>query len=217
VTVRRELLTIDRVPGQRIRHCPNGIDTGVFQPATRPREGPAVIGAIGALRPEKNLETLLEAFARLRRGADARLLIVGQGPSLPGLKALARKLDLGARCAFEPATKDVPARLQSIDIFVLPSLSEALSNALMEAMACGCCAVVSRAGGNPELVRDGETGLLFPPGDAGALASCLDLLLGDPVLRVRLAAAGAERMRKEFSIESAAARMEEIYSAVLER
>jgi L-malate glycosyltransferase len=221
-SVRRELIEVDGVPSNLIHLCPNGVDTSIFRPAAKAREGPIVIGAMGALRPEKNLETLLQAFGRLKRGFDgrlwdARLLIVGAGPSLAGLEDLARKLNLGARCSFEPATKDVPARLQSIDIFVLPSISEALSNALMEAMACGCCAVASEAGGNPELVRDRENGLLFPPGDSAALAACLDLLLGDPALRARLAAAGAERMRKEFGIESAAARMEEIYNAVLER
>jgi len=219
-SVRSELMEADRVPGRLIHRCPNGIDGERFQPASQPREGPAVIGAICALRPEKSLETLLEAFARLGHGfdagsRDARLLIVGSGPSLPGLQDLASKLGLGTRCTFEPATSDVPARLRSIDIFVLPSLSEALSNALMEAMACGCCVVASEAGGNPELVRGGETGLLFPPRDSTALAACLELLLSDAALRARLASAGAERMRKEFSLASVVARMEEIYHAVL--
>jgi L-malate glycosyltransferase len=221
-SVRRELIEVDRVPPKLIHLCPNGVDTSIFRPAAKTREGPIVIGTIGVLRPEKSLETLLQAFGRLKRGIDARLrdarlLIVGGGSSLAGLEDLARKLDLGTECTFEPATKDVPARLRSIDIFVLPSISEALSNALMEAMACGCCAVASEAGGNPELVRNRENGLLFPPGDSEALAACLEVLLGDPALRARLAAAGAERMRKEFSIESAVARMEEIYNAVLER
>jgi glycosyltransferase involved in cell wall biosynthesis len=214
-SVRRELMEADRVPGHLIHLCPNGIDADLFQPPLRPRAGPAVIGAICALRPEKNLETLLEAFARIDRSFDTRLLIVGSGPSLPGLQDLARKLELGSRCTFEPATRDVPARLRSIDIFVLPSLSEASSNALMEAMACGCCVVASQVGGNRELVRDRECGLLFPPGDSAALASCLELLLSDVDLRARLDSAGAERMRKEFSLASAAARMEEIYNFVL--
>ena len=216
-SVRRELIEVDRVPHELIHFCPNGIDPELFWPAVRTREAPVVIGAIGALRPEKSLETLLEAFGRVKGKVDARLVIVGAGPSLAGLEELARKLALGDACGFEPATADVPARLRSIDIFVLPSLSEALSNSLMEAMACGCAVVATRVGGNPELVHDGENGLLFPPGDMEGLTACLELLLGDPPLRARLAAAAAERMRNEFSIESAAARMEQIYNAVLER
>jgi L-malate glycosyltransferase len=213
--VRRELMEADRVPSHRIHLCYNGIDTNFFAGAPRSREGPIVIGVICALRPEKGLRTLIEAFARVQCPGDARLLIVGSGPSLPQLEELARKLALGERCTFEPATKDVRAWLERIDIFVLPSLSEALSNSLMEAMACGCCVVASRVGGNPELVTDRQNGLLFPAGDSAALASCLDLLLCDPILRARLAAAGAQRMREEFTLARAAERMGEIYTGVL--
>jgi glycosyltransferase involved in cell wall biosynthesis len=145
----------------------------------------------------------------------ARLEIIGSGPSLPSLQKLAQKLSLASRCAFEPATKNVPAALERIDIFVLPSLSEALSNSLMEAMASGCCVVASKTGGNPELVTDQQNGLLFPPGDSAALAACLDLLLRNAALRARLAANGAERMRTEFTLERAARRMAEIYAEVL--
>lgn len=213
--VRRELIAIDHVPPELIHLCYNGVDTRLFQPAPRSRQGPIVIGVICALRPEKGLETLLGAFARQEYPGDARLLLVGSGPSLPGLRELARKLNLDDRCTFEPATKDVPAWLRRIDVFVLPSLSEALSNSLMEAMACGCCVVAARVGGNPELVADRETGLLFPAGDSQALASCLDQLLRDPGLRARLAAAGAERIRTEFTLAKAAQRMGEIYGGVL--
>src|SRR5207244_161276 len=103
-----------------------------------------------------------------------RLLIVGSGPALPDLQASARRFALGGRCVFEPATRDVGAWLREIDIFVLPSLSEAFSNSLMEAMASGCCVVASRVGGNPELVVEGETGLLFRAADSADLARSLD-------------------------------------------
>ena len=91
-------------------------------------------------------------------------------------------------CVFEPATSRVPGWLHAIDIFVLPSLSEALSNSLMEAMACGCCVAASRVGGNPELVAQGETGMLFEPRDAAGLAEVLRLLISDSALRAKLAA-----------------------------
>jgi glycosyltransferase involved in cell wall biosynthesis len=107
--------------------------------------------------------------------------------------------------------------LRAMDVFVLPSLSEALSNALMEAMACGCCPIASDVGGNPELVTDGETGLLFPTGDAGALAAKLHLVLRDAELRRRLAANAERRMHEEFARETAAARMGDVYREFLER
>jgi L-malate glycosyltransferase len=214
--VRRELLEEDRVPARLIHLCYNGIDAAFFECSRRPMTGPLVIGVICALRPEKGLETLMEAFARLTSPQSmARLRIIGSGPSLPSLQQLAQKLKLDGRCTFEPATKNVPAALEQIDIFVLPSLSEALSNSLMEAMASGCCVVASKTGGNPELVTDQQSGLLFPPGDSAALAACLDLLLRNGGLRSRLAAAGAERMRSEFTLERAARRMAEIYAEVL--
>ena len=213
LAVARELMEAERVPRNQVHLCYNGIDTHVFHPRPRSSDGPLVIGVICAFRPEKGLETLLEAFARVRNGV--RLLLIGDGPSLPALRALAAKLRLAERCHFEPPVKDVAAWLGKIDIFVLPSRSESSSNSLMEAMACGCCAVASRVGGNLELIADGENGLLFRAGESEDLSHALDMLVRDPVLRARLAAAGAERVGREFSLERSAKRMAEIYSEVL--
>jgi glycosyltransferase involved in cell wall biosynthesis len=213
--VRRDLIDVDRVPPHLIHLCYNGIDAALYPPASEPRPGPVVIGVVCALRPEKGLDTLLEAFAALGPRPGVRLLVVGGGPSLPGLQALATRLALNDRCAFEPATKDVAARLRQIDIFILPSLSEAFSNSLMEAMACGCCVAASRVGGNPELVIDGETGLLFGARDSAELARVLDRLLEDSALRARLAGAGTERIRRQFTLAQAAQRMGAIYREVL--
>lgn len=213
------LIEDERVPPSRIRVCYNGLDLERFSP--RNRRKPAefgcaslVIGTVCALRPEKGIETLIDAFARLK-AVGARLAIAGEGPVRPALEERARALGLGERCLFLGAQGEVTDLLRGMDIFVLPSLSEALSNSLMEAMACGCCAVASRVGGNPELVRPGETGLLFSPGEAGELAEALRLLIEDEPLRRRLAEAGAEFVRTRFSIEAAAARMAEIYREFL--
>ncbi|HEV3331194.1 MAG TPA: glycosyltransferase [Bryobacteraceae bacterium] len=214
--VRRDLIDNDRVPSSLIHLCYNGIDTGLFHPSERPREGPVVIGILCALRPEKGIETLIEAFGQLTSRTDARLRIVGSGPALAGLQGLAARLALGDRCVFEPATRAVAEALRRIDIFALPSLSESFSNSLMEAMACGCCVVASRVGGNPELVVDRETGLLFPALDTAELARCLDLLLRDRDLRRGLAAAGTCRIREQFTTARAAETMAAIYRGVLE-
>ena len=122
-----------------------------------------------------------------------------------------------ADCHFEPAVGNVAPWLRAMDIFVLPSLSEALSNSLMEAMGCGCCAVASDTGGNPELVQDGQTGLLFPLGNAEALAARLNLLLDEPEYRLRLGVQAERRMHQHFTREQAARAMGGIYQEFLAR
>lgn len=225
-SVARELTSHDGVPQSLLHLAYNGIDTGIFCPqgaaAAVPWEAPwpdaTVIGVVCALRPEKGLHLLLEAFAQVRAAhPGARLLIVGSGPMLLELEGLAASLNLGDRCRFQGAVRNVAEWLRVMDIFVLPSLSEALSNSLMEAMACGCCAIASGAGGNPELVRDGETGLLFPVGDALALAASLQRLLDDAEERRRLGENAARLMRDRFSREAAAQVMGAIYTRYLEQ
>ncbi len=150
-----------------------------------------VFGVVCALRPEKGLNTLLDAFAQVHRAyPETRLVIVGNGSVSRDLEARRQALHLENVCHFEPATANVTEWLHAIDVFVLPSLSEALSNSLMEAMACGCCAVASRTGGNPELIDHDRTGLLFTPGDAAGLTQCMSRLAASPELRERLAEAG---------------------------
>jgi glycosyltransferase involved in cell wall biosynthesis len=217
--LRRHLIEDERVPPSRIHLCYNGIDTAQFHLGERRSAGPVVIGVVCALRPEKGLGTLLEAFARLRRDhADldgAQLLIVGSGPARAELEALSRDLGIASHCRFEPAQSQVAQWLRRIDIFVLPSFSEALSNSLMEAMACGCAVIASRVGGNPELVEHGRTGLLFEPGAPAALASALELLVRNETMRRELAAAAARFIHATFPVAAAVRRMEEIYSTVL--
>lgn len=215
--VARELVEEDRVPETSIRLVYNGVDTAHFrregERAHLPfAAGTIVIGVICALRPEKGLKTLIEAFSQVRPSfPEAQLVIVGSGPALPELHSLA-----GANCHFFPAVQDVAPWLRAIDIFVLPSLSEALSNSLMEAMACGCCPVASEVGGNPELVVEGESGLLFPPGNAAALAARLLTILRDPARVQRLATNAAARMHAGFTRETAARNMAEVYREFLD-
>jgi glycosyltransferase involved in cell wall biosynthesis len=142
-------------------------------------------------------------------------MIVGSGPLRNELEARAGKLGILENCVWEPDTADVAGRLRAIDIFVLPSLGEALSNSLMEAMACGCCPVASDVGGNPELVTEGRTGLLFRPGDASDLAAKLRLVIEQESLRRSLAAAAFSFIKDNFSIQAAAVRMAEIYDKYL--
>ena len=219
----KHLVQDEGVPAGRIHVCHNGIDTGRFNPGQRVRpvemnEAGVVIGVVCALRPEKGLRLLVEAFQKVRGGAaKPKLVVVGDGPSGPELKALCRQLGQNEDCQFVPATERVAGWLRAIDIFVLPSLSEALSNSLMEAMACGCAAIASRVGGNGELVRDGQTGLLFECGDSGDLARRIEELIENPELRRTLAGQGARFIRENFSLDRAAFRMGEIYAEALSR
>jgi glycosyltransferase involved in cell wall biosynthesis len=220
---RRHLIEHYHLPESKIRVCRNGLDAARF-PAG-PRSLPTalagaslVIGTVSVLRPEKGLRLLLQAFAAMRKEAPgAKLLMVGSGPEREGLIALSESLGIANDCHFEPAASNVSPWMRSIDIFVQPSLSEALSNSIMEAMASGCCVIASDVGGNPELVEHGKSGLLFPRGDADALAAQLRSVIGQRNLIGVYAANGCERIRTEFTLAAAAEKMQSIYDEFLNR
>jgi glycosyltransferase involved in cell wall biosynthesis len=221
--LRRHLADDYSIPTEKVFTCYNGIDTAVFHRVPRAElaglEGASlVIGTVCVLRPEKNLPLLLEAFQRVGQGRpDIRLLITGSGPEEPTLRALTAKLNIAGQTVFHPSTPDVARVLSAVDVFVLPSLNEGLSNALMEAMACGCCAVASAVGGNPELISDGTTGLLFPSEDLSALVEKLEQVVENADLRRSLASAGAEKMSRDFSLAGSVLRMMAIYDLLMTR
>ena len=220
--VREHLINDYRVPERKIHVCYNALDTAQFHPGLRWRPpelagARLVIGVICVLRAIKGVSTLVEAFDRLyREQPDLRLLVVGSGPERTSLERLTVESGAGGGCLFQDSTRDVATRLRAIDIFVLPSLSEALSNSLMEAMATGCCAVASRVGGNPELIRDGETGLLFEAGSAESLAHRLRTLTGNDDLRLRLADSGARFIATNFCTDHSVRRMQDVYASFLD-
>jgi L-malate glycosyltransferase len=226
--MRVHMLEDEGARGELIQVCYNWIDTERFCPQP---SGPAaradrhqsltnaslVIGVVCVLRPEKDLLTLIEAFARVSATPGLALLIVGSGPMLETLQSRARALGVLSQCLFQPEVSDVTPWLRQIDIFVLPSRSEALSNALMEAMACGCCVVASNVGGNPELVEDDQTGSLFRAGDAEDLAIKLRRLIEDPVARASLGARAACLIRERFDRQASVSRMTAIYWSYLQK
>jgi glycosyltransferase involved in cell wall biosynthesis len=218
--VARELVTQWHVRGERIHVCHNGVETGEFHARDRERDAlrdaGVVVGTLAVLRPEKNTGLLMDAFARvLPRASDARLLIVGDGPMREALEARAVNLGIRDACIFEGATT-TPARwLRAMDVFVLPSRFEAFSNALLEAMACGCCPIGSRVGGTPELIEHGVRGLLFESDDLDGLTSALESVVLDGDRRTRFSHAAASFVEQHLTIEHQSARLAEIYRMVL--
>ena len=187
------------VPVGRIHRIPNGVAIG---PVASPPEAPPVrLVFTGRLAAQKRLDLLLEALAPL---AGWRLELAGDGPERARLERLARGLELEGRVAFLGEVDHVGEVLARSHAFVLPSRSEGISNALLEAMAAGLAPVVSRIPGNEETVEDGESGLLVAPGDVEAWREALGRLVGSADLRARLGEGARRRAGEEFSIERVA-------------
>jgi glycosyltransferase involved in cell wall biosynthesis len=186
----------------------NGIDVRAFALA-HPNGGPPQILSVGRLKAPKDFVTLARALELLPRGAF-RALVAGDGPDRELIPAAAPLELLGER-------DDVPDLLAAADVFVLSSRSEGLPISILEAMAAGLPVVATRVGGVPELVVDGETGLLVPPGDARALAAALRTLLGDRELRLRLGAAGRARAEREFDLPAFRQAHLDLYERLLAR
>jgi glycosyltransferase involved in cell wall biosynthesis len=221
--MRRHMIDDEHVENERIQICYNGVDTTQFYPAATRKPAPVtdaslVIGTVCVLRSEKALELLQEAFARVRHlKPGMNLLIVGSGPELPKLEVNCRRLGLEDDCVFVPGTPFVPQFLRAIDIFVSCSTSEAFSNTMLEAMACGCCVIGSRVGGTPELIGDDERGLLCRPGDAGDLAAKLTAVIEHESLRRAYGDCATKFAMEKLNIGVAATRMMEIYENALVR
>lgn len=199
----------------------NGVETARFNPGDRWRTAmdgaPITIGAVCALRREKRMDLLVEAFAEVHRArSETRLLIVGSGVEEARIRRRATELGVDGAVRLELARPDVVSALRAIDIFVMASDSESFPNALLEAMACGCCPVGSRVGGVPELIEENVSGLIFQPGNPAELASRLSRLVDDLSLRQQFARAAAQRAREEFSMDAALVRMQGLYSRLLE-
>jgi L-malate glycosyltransferase len=221
--LRRHLIDGHAVPREKIELCYNGVETKEFYPAAahRPAEltdASLVVGAVCVLRPEKGLDLLQEAFARVRHLVPAcKLLIVGNGPELERLQNNAKRLGLQDACVFLPAVASVAPLMRAIDIFVSCSHSEAFSNAILEAMACGCCVVGSRVGGTPELTGEDERGLLFGSGSIDELAGKLAMTMRDETLRKSLGEKAAAFAKSKLNVEANVERTMQIYDTLLER
>jgi glycosyltransferase involved in cell wall biosynthesis len=215
------------MPAKRIRVIYNGQE---ILPQIRPEEKArlraefgleeidSVVGVVGSLYPVKGHEYLLAAVPQvLNAHPRTKFLIVGRGDLEASLKEAVKRAGLERQVRFLGFREDISALLSLMDIFVLPSLSEGLSIALLEAMAAGKPVIATNVGGNPELVVDGETGYSVPPSDADALEAKLRLLLADKCRAKKLGENGQKRVQQKFSLQAMADNYQQLYEDCLRR
>jgi glycosyltransferase involved in cell wall biosynthesis len=211
----------------RVRVVHNGVDIAAID-AARPGpevrrelglpDGAPVIGLVGRLDHwGKGHRELFEAMALLKDRHPCRALIVGGGRREDEVRQLAASLGLADAVHFLGQRRDVPDLLKAMDIFVLPSYSEGVSLALLEAMAAGLPVIASRVGGLPEVVTDGDNGLLIPPKDPEALAEALARLLANPALAKKMGENARRHVREHFSLERLGWEINGIYEELVEK
>ena len=193
------------------------VDPAAFRDEFGLRPDALVAGVVAQLIPRKGHRYLLAVLpGLLARHPRLQVLIFGQGPLEAELRAAVDTRGLGGAVHFAGFRHDLPRWLGGLDLLVHPADMEGLGVSLLQASAAAVPIVTSRAGGLPEAVLDGVTGLLCPPGDEAALAAAIDRLAGDPALRARLGAAGRARILAEFSIDAMVDGNLAIYRHVLE-
>jgi glycosyltransferase involved in cell wall biosynthesis len=206
------------LPAEKLVVIYNGVQ--VPASSSSPREARAelglpsdglVIGAVTRLDPVKGGDFLIRALVQV----DASLVIVGDGPERATLEALTGDLGLAGRVHWLGHRRDVPRLLPAFDLFVQPSLHEGLPNTVLEAMAAGLAVVATAVGGTPEVVLDGVTGLLVPPGNPDALAGAMATLLRDCDLRHTMGRAGRERVAEHFTVERMVRQTQTLYERLL--
>ncbi len=207
-----------RIPPDRLSTIYNGVDLDHFRPTRRGRDDEApVIGSTARLHVKNDHATLLRAFARVKaRWPGARLLLVGRGPEEARLRALATSLGVPAQVQFVGEQADVAPYLHQMDLYVQSSVAEGMPNSVLEAMAVGLPIVATSVGGTPEVVVDGETGLLVPPRDPVALADGMLKLLEDRTMADALGRAGRARVEAHFGEAEMLRRIESLLDRLVE-
>jgi glycosyltransferase involved in cell wall biosynthesis len=221
---RQRMIEIERVDPEKIVIVPNGI--AGFPPGDGARvraelgidPGAPAVGSVGHLRPEKAFEVLVEAAAELCPDRpDLTVLIAGEGRERAALEALIEARGLAGRVRLLGARDDVPDLLAALDVAVCCSDFEGGPLSVMEYMEAGLPVVATDVGGLPELVEEGDTGLLVPPRDPTALAAALNRLLADPGLRGRMGERAREERRRRWDLAVWARRLEALYAELLAR
>ena len=224
------LLTTVNIPREKVQQLYNGVDltrfnqlddtikTDVLPPEFA--KGCLVIGTVGRVAAVKDQLTLLKAFDILVKcdsdiSDKLRLVIVGDGPLFTALKEQVSALGLEDKIWLAGDRKDIPDLLRSMDIFVLPSLGEGISNTVLEAMATGLPVVATRVGGNPELIEDHHTGILVPVGNSEEMAQVLLDIVNDKSKLSAMGAAGLAKVQRQFHWDITVANYLAVYDGLL--
>jgi glycosyltransferase involved in cell wall biosynthesis len=213
------------IPAEKIVVRYLGIDNQRFHPDAAAREvwcrklsipeDELILSTVSYLRPIKNPQIIVEACGLLaQRGLRAHLIVAGDGEMLNELKQLSQRLGIADRVHWLGLVPDPVSLLQASDLFLLATVGEAFGLALAEAMACGVPIVGSRAGAIPEVVKDGQTGLLVNPMDPAALADGIEKLGRDSDLRKQMARQAVKRVADHFTLEKAVAETLKIYGGL---
>jgi L-malate glycosyltransferase len=215
---RGALLAEGGLPPERVRVIENGVDLDRFPTPTPPNTGRAAvrIGAVANLRPVKNIDGLVRAAAHVcREHPRARFEVAGEGELRADLEGQARAAGLADRFTLVGPVADVPGFLSRLDVAVLCSHSESMSNALLEYMAAGRAIVATDVGANARIVRHEREGLIVPAGDDASLAQGVCRYLRDPALAIRLGAAARRRAEDRFAREAMVLRFEEFFTSLV--
>jgi len=200
----------------------NGIDSDTFSKKidfdNQKKLAKKVVGAIGNLTHPKNHGLFLDVAKIVLEeleDEDLRFLIIGEGPLKDELKKYSQDLGIDGKVIFTGSRDDIPSLLQMMDVFVLTSNWEGLSNAIMEAMVSGLPCVVTDVGGNSELVVNGETGYVVPPNDPETMAQKVLCLFKNEKMRKEMGMAGRRRIEKDFSVDKMVGETAEVYEKLL--
>ena len=217
---RAALVEGEGLAAERVAVLENGVDTARFNrflfPDTSRRK--VRVGCVANLRPVKNVDGLMRAAkVALERFPQLAFEVAGDGEQREELDRLHAELGLGDRFVLRGSVPDVAAFLRTVDIAVLPSHSEGMSNALLEYMSAGRAVVATDVGANARLVRDGKDGLIVPPGDAAALVDAIGHLLANPLTAANYGASARKRAEADFSRAAMCRRFEAFYAGLVAR
>ncbi|MEG6513896.1 glycosyltransferase family 4 protein [Desulforamulus ruminis] len=221
--LKQELMEQESLPARQLTTIYNGIETDKFnlkldtltvrQSLSIPELGP-VIGTIARLAPQKGVSYFLKA-ASLLKDYQVNFLVVGDGPLREELEQEAAELGLKNRVTFAGRRENIPEILATLDIFVLPSVTEGLPLTILEAMAAGKPVVATRVGGIPEAIVEGKTGLVVPPRDPEALAIALAGLLGERERMLRMGNCGRKHVTEKFTVQAMVNKTMELYQQLM--
>lgn len=224
------LETVVGIQSDKIEQIYNGVDTERFFASDEKNcqlaitgfldSESIVVGAVGRLAEVKNQRSLVLAISLILKAKpelaeSLRVVLVGDGPMNNELRQLVETLSLKNSVWLPGDRKDIPELLRLMDIFVLPSLAEGISNTVLEAMATGLPVVATNVGGNPELIEEGYNGLLVDVDDPQQLAEAILTLVNDPVLREKMGINGSDRVRQVFDWHNTVSEYVSVYDHAL--